>query len=141
MFRKNISFIMELSNQGAPVDQIISVFVETFLAIEEHLEIHGGPGFDANQQPRFQEAMLAIVRGVDALNSELTLRLEGNVNFLRSALRNGDPPDGILFFMARTLDAVRAPIDSMQLQHEQREKLREATAQMTRGLHELEPLL
>ncbi|MEQ9364598.1 MAG: hypothetical protein RIF32_10160 [Leptospirales bacterium] len=141
MFRKNITFIMELADRGAPVDQILSVFVETFLAIEEHLEIHGGPGFGSDRRPQFQTAMLAIVRGVDALNSELNLRLEGNINFLRSALRNGDPPDGVLFFMARTLDAVRAPIDNMRLSPERREKLAQATAEMTRGLHELEPLL
>ncbi len=132
---------MELAESGAPVDQILSAFVETFLAIEEHLELHGGPGFSAQEQPRFQQAMLLIVRGVDALNSELGLRLEGNVNFLRAALRNGDPPDGILFFTARTLDAVRAPIDAMSISPERRDTLARATAEMTRGLHELEPLL
>ncbi|MCR9142568.1 MAG: hypothetical protein NXI24_09975 [bacterium] len=141
MFRRNISFIIELSEKKAPVDQILSAFVETFLAIEEHLEIHGGPGFAPEERGRFEAAMLAITRGVDALNSELGLRLEGNINFLRAALRNGDPPDGILFFMARTLDAVRAPIDHMSLAPEQRERLARATADMTGGLHELEPLL
>lgn len=141
MFRKNVAFIMELANRGAPVDQIVSAFAETFLAIEEHLEIHGGPGFDSEQAEQFRRAMRAIVQGVDELNSELQLRLEGNVRFLYDALRAGHPPDGILFFMARTLDAVRAPIDNMNLSPEQRAKLSDSTAQMLRGLHELEPLL
>jgi hypothetical protein len=141
MFRENVSFIIELFQKEAPIDQIIAAFAETFLAVEEHLELHGDPGLDETQTAQFASAVLAIVDGVDQLNEVLALRLEGNVAFLRRALLAGQPPDEVVYFMARTLDAVRAPIANMSLTGQQRERLSRATANMMRGLHELEPLL
>ena len=145
MFRTNLSFIMELARANAPVDQIISAFAETFLAVEEQLDLQlklsGGTWPTEDSAQAFGRAIEAILVGVDELDQELALKLAGNTSFLRQALRAGDPADGILYLMARTLDAVRAPIDRMQLSDAQRTRLSSATAHMLRGLHELEGVL
>ncbi len=142
MFRKNLAFIFELADSGAPLAQILSAFVETFLAIEDHIEIHGGPEIASREYERFRSSILTIADGVAGLNEEFQLQLDGNLGFLRTAVRNEDPPDGVLFFLARTLDAVRTPIDLLPAEREERasQEIEAGVRRMLGGLHELEAL-
>lgn len=143
IFRKNIAFIIDLSKQNAPLDQIVAAFAETFLAIEEYVEhFLEEDSFDEEQRRRFDAAMLELIHGLGELNAILpSLKLEGNVSFLRNSVRRGNPADGILFFTARTFDAIRAPISFAKFTDEQRAKFPEIIGHMVRGVHALEPLL
>ncbi len=143
MFRKNIAFIMSQAKKNVPLDQIIAAFAETFLAIEEYVEhFLEEDSFDEEQRRRFEAAMLELVHGLGELNAMVpSLKLEGNVSFLRNSIRRGNPADGILFFTARTFDAIRAPISFAEFTDEQRAKFPEIIGHLVRGVHALEPLL
>lgn len=107
-FRGNVEFIRSLLAKPAPLDQILAAFVTCFYAMDEWLE---GRSLSAEERQRFDESIKSVIVGLEEINRLIpAIKLEGNLRFSREALQKGNPADGIVYFLARTCDGVRAPI-------------------------------
>lgn len=80
-------------------------------------------------------------RALQQLALELpTLRLSPNVNFLVAALKRGQPPEDIFFFLARSLDAIRTPIDALPAEAVERPEVRGALRALAAAIQPISAL-
>ena len=131
MLENNLKFIKGLFDDDAPIEQIISALITTIITLEEMLE--DGSAFFQNKAI-FYAGIEGIVTGLQSLEKVLPeLKLEGNRQIILKSTESQKPPEGILYFLGRTLDAIRAPVESSSLNSEQTRDARSAVVEMYRG--------
>lgn len=110
MFQSNLNFVRKLIDENAPLEQVIAAAAQFISIVEEYLEC-AELELDVAGRERWHAAFESVAFALERLNGNFPdLQLQGNVDFIRSSYRRGAPVDGILMFIGRTLDAIRAPI-------------------------------
>ena len=112
ILRSNIDFIARLVEDDAPFHQIVAAIAETIFALEE---LSRNVDLSPESEAEFSQAALDLAVCLGRMNDFFPeLKVEGNVRFVEQAVQREQPADTLLFFLARTLDAVRAPLSFRQ---------------------------
>jgi len=105
---ENISLLESMMAHGEPLHRQISLISETLFFLEDQI-----------RNSDFSSSSLACLhdtlRGFSSVFLDLTeclpgLKLTGNAAFVRGAVEKHQNPADIAFFIARSFDAIRAPL-------------------------------
>lgn len=107
MLEENIALLRRQIDEHAPLVRILAALKETFLYLDDHFTL-----YRVRYSRQYFAQLGAFGAGLRQLNMLLPfLELDGNCDFIDQACRERTTLDGVCFFIARTLDALRAPLE------------------------------
>ncbi|MBX7059762.1 MAG: hypothetical protein K1X75_16990 [Leptospirales bacterium] len=103
-----MGILLQMTHDGVRPDRLISLISETLFLLEDELQRNSPtPADDTLIWTLAAEAALLLEQITNAFPA---LQLQGNIAFVRAAIARRQPAENIAFFLARSFDAVRAPV-------------------------------